>query len=62
MVILVKNHKKRDESIRLRRENARTLLKEKQAQSQVEAARRRNNRMKGIPLPEDIEIDEKIKA
>jgi len=33
MVILVQNHKKRDESIRLRRENARILLKEKQAKS-----------------------------
>jgi hypothetical protein len=33
MVILIKNHKKRDESIRLRKENARTILKEKQAKA-----------------------------
>ena len=30
MVILVKNHQKRDESIRMRKENARKILKEKQ--------------------------------
>ena len=33
MEILIKNHKKRDESIRLRKENARIFIKEKQAKA-----------------------------
>lgn len=61
MVILVKNHQKRDEAIRLRKLNARRILKEKQKKAQEEADKKRYCRMKGIPLPEETERDKEIK-
>lgn len=54
MVILVKNHKKRDESLRRKKENARKLIKEKQEKLQEEIRMKRTMRMKGIPLPEEV--------
>lgn len=62
MVILVKNHKQRDESIRYRKENARRILKEKQRKAQEEADRKRFYRMKGMPLPEEANFDKEVKA
>ena len=61
MVVLVKNHKARDESIRLRKQNGRKILKEKQQKAQEEANRKRKLRMQGLALPEDLEDLEKLK-
>lgn len=61
MVVLVKNHKARDESIRLRKQNGRKILKEKQQKAQEEANRKRKLRMQGLALPEDLADLEKLK-
>ena len=55
MVVLIKNHKLRDESIRMRKENARKLLKEKQIMKQERAEHAKKMRQQGKLLPEDIE-------
>ena len=41
MVILVENHKKRDENMRLKKENARRIIKEKYKKAQEEINRKR---------------------
>ena len=61
MEILVPNHKKRDESLKLRQENARRILKEKQAFAAIEAKRIRDLRRKGVPMPEDIRAEQEIR-
>ena len=55
MAVLIKNHKLRDESIRMRKENARKLLKEKQIMKQERAEHAKKMRQQGKLLPEDIE-------
>ena len=54
MVILVKNHKMRDESQKQKKAEAHKLLKEKQAKAQEEIRRKRIFRVKGVPLPEEV--------
>lgn len=58
MFLLVKNHRKKDENIRYKKENARRILKEKQRAAQELADRTKKLRLLGELPPEDFERQE----
>ena len=61
MEILVPNHKKRDESLKFQKENARRILKEKQKLTETESKKTRDSRRKGVPMPEDLKEEQEIR-
>ena len=61
MEILIPNHKKRDESLKYQKENARRILKEKQKITETEAKKTRDLRRTGKMMDEELKEEQECR-